>query len=85
MENPTQTNERKMVWLDADVALRAYEDAITHKEYQQDSKTGWIARMNLINELIAREMDGKRERREARLARAASRKASHEEEQEMGA
>ena len=81
MENQTQT---KMVWLDADVALRAYEDSITQKEYQEDAKSGWIARMNLINSLIESDIAGKKERREARLAKEALRKSA-EVEEEMGA
>ena len=82
MENQTQT---KMVWLDADKALRAYEDSITQKEYQEDAKNGWIARMNLINKLIESDIVGKKERREARLAKEAARKSSCEVEEEMGA
>ena len=85
MENQTQTIERtKMVWLDADVALRAYEDAITDREYKQDATNGWTARMNLVNQLIESDKLGKQERREARLAKIALKK-SVEEEAEMGA
>ena len=85
MENQTQTqNSTKMIWLDADVALRAYEDSITHKEYQQDATNGWTARMNLVNQLIESDKLGKIQRREARLAKETSRKAA-EAEVEMGA
>lgn len=85
MENQTQTqNSAQMVWLDADVALRAYEDSITQKEYQDDATNGWTARMNLVNQLIESDKLGKIQRREARLAKEALKKPA-EAEVEMGA
>lgn len=85
MANPTQTNVgTKMVWLDADVALRTYEESITQREYHEDATRGWTARMNQVNEAIEIANMGRRQRRDARLARQMARKAV-EEEIEMGA
>ena len=83
MENPTQTNERRMKWLDAEFALRNYEDTITQREYVEDATNGWTARMRDINQQIADYEAGKSERRARRLARFA--KATVAVEAEPGA
>ena len=83
MENPTQTNERKKIWVDANYALCCYEDRITQIEYVKDATNGWTARMREVDQKLKEEAAGKSERRARRLARFA--KATVAVEAEPGA